>query len=619
MVKKVSGKDRVAAALQDAADALTKEGAEKNVSSRALRSASRQSSNANSKSNSPNESANNSAAQSPSKRPRNLRTSSRLNSNANSNANSKSNSRNPSNNSSCNQSPSKGVSSPEATLAVPPVLPGNRRPPVAEKTTVVQPALTTREKANLKRDASLAAGDKSTRDTLAREVAARKKAAELKASKAETAKANAKAADEKAVKALEMAAEKKAAKARKKATELKAKNAAGKEVSSSTHVDLSDVSDDAQTSDDHPSDASFAGSDKATAKRKRRLDEGHEDSDSDGELLPRRLNKPNLRGKDVPTRRQHLPVPKRTKPPSTSLSQSNSVPSPAPSQRSNSVPSPATAQQLPPASPAFVQVGAVDTARDAGEKATFFAAVRKAYADIGPSDPPRPPFIYWDPEKVYSCANKVILRTPLLQEMADHYHRRNDFAKKHGQAVRTHANNERSSQIRTMKAMWLNNESHISLVNYNESLVPVTVQLSNDLTHLGKVQDLRAILFSDKMYTFPAVYNLLCSGIESGNFKGISACGISTISELITPAHEAHFRVELWYALPQHGFRHSISTTHAKERMAKWREFLPLVLMDRKTNETQAHQTRLMNATTGVASDDQEDDENDDEAGSQYW
>ena len=62
-----------------------------------------------------------------------------------------------------------------------------------------------------------------------------------------------------------------------------------------------------------------------------------------------------------------------------------------------------------------------------------------------------------------------------------------------------------------------------------------------------------------------------------------------TISDLITPAHKAHFRAELWYAMPHVAYRHLISTIHAKEWQKKWSEFLPLVFKGRQENEEDAH------------------------------
>ena len=109
------------------------------------------------------------------------------------------------------------------------------------------------------------------------------------------------------------------------------------------------------------------------------------------------------------------------------------------------------------------------------------------------------------------------------------------------------------------------------------------------------VDDLQSALYSDSLYTNPVVYDFLCSGIESGNFKNTKPRSQVTISEMITPAHEAHFRAELWYALPHVAFRHSISNTHAKERQKKWAEFLPLVFQDRLQHEEEAHATRSLN------------------------
>ena len=50
------------------------------------------------------------------------------------------------------------------------------------------------------------------------------------------------------------------------------------------------------------------------------------------------------------------------------------------------------------------------------------------------------------------------------------------------------------------------------------------------------------------------------------------------IQKLITIAHEAHFRLELWLALSKQGFRHKTTSAWTDKRKEYWDEFLKLVV-----------------------------------------
>ena len=65
------------------------------------------------------------------------------------------------------------------------------------------------------------------------------------------------------------------------------------------------------------------------------------------------------------------------------------------------------------------------------------------------------------------------------------------------------------------------------------------------------------------------------------------------LRELITVAHEAHFRSEIWLALKHKRYRHQVTITWAHERRAIWLEFCKLVKEDRDNNEALASKTRL--------------------------
>ncbi len=86
---------------------------------------------------------------------------------------------------------------------------------------------------------------------------------------------------------------------------------------------------------------------------------------------------------------------------------------------------------------------------------------------------------------------------------------------------------------------------------------------------LATVEDVRACLKSAaNMYLNPVVYDLLCSGIESGKLKNYpKAKQPSTLPRLVTIAHEAHIRLELFFALGEQKFAHDPSTAHSARRM----------------------------------------------------
>ena len=67
----------------------------------------------------------------------------------------------------------------------------------------------------------------------------------------------------------------------------------------------------------------------------------------------------------------------------------------------------------------------------------------------------------------------------------------------------------------------------------------------------------------------------------------------TTIGSLITIAHEAHFRLELWYTLSKVDFSHSSKVTHIAKRKENFIAFCKLVIKDRLHNEAAAFAQRL--------------------------
>jgi hypothetical protein len=116
------------------------------------------------------------------------------------------------------------------------------------------------------------------------------------------------------------------------------------------------------------------------------------------------------------------------------------------------------------------------------------------------------------------------------------------------------------------------------------------------------------------VYLNPVLYDLLCSGIESGKLKHYpKAKKPSTLRSLITIAHEAHLRLELWFTLGEQKFAHDPSTSHGEKRIRMWKKMLTIVKADRDRNAEEAEKTR----SSGASSSDNVnmgDESNDDEA-----
>ena len=90
---------------------------------------------------------------------------------------------------------------------------------------------------------------------------------------------------------------------------------------------------------------------------------------------------------------------------------------------------------------------------------------------------------------------------------------------------------------------------------YNEEEVP---ELAPDLQDtIADVSALRKVIFSNKMYLNSALYSKWTSGLESGKIRGTKVRGPAPVTSLITAAHEAHIRLELWLALSTRNYRHT--------------------------------------------------------------
>jgi hypothetical protein len=106
------------------------------------------------------------------------------------------------------------------------------------------------------------------------------------------------------------------------------------------------------------------------------------------------------------------------------------------------------------------------------------------------------------------------------------------------------------------------------------------------------VQALRNLIFSDEMYTNPVLYSKFLAGLESGHMRGLRKRNPAPITEIITTAHEAHMRLELWLALSARNYRHTAGAPDNFDRKKKWLKMATMVFDDRKNNAKDAHERR---------------------------
>jgi hypothetical protein len=100
------------------------------------------------------------------------------------------------------------------------------------------------------------------------------------------------------------------------------------------------------------------------------------------------------------------------------------------------------------------------------------------------------------------------------------------------------------------------------------------------------VAEVRTCLKSEEMYLNPAMYNLMCCGLESGKLKnGKKQQSRSSLRCLVTFAHEAHNRLELYLALKRQRYHKKSNATHAERRIKMWEAFCDIVFNDRSATQ----------------------------------
>ena len=211
----------------------------------------------------------------------------------------------------------------------------------------------------------------------------------------------------------------------------------------------------------------------------------------------------------------------------------------------------------------------------------------------------------------------LLCRYPQLQDIARRdYGTVRKMAKRFGPYAQYRATQERSSIVSKVKEVFFQNDSPFALVknvlltdlNKKQGIMKLTPTVVQG--GVTSVDALRKLIRSKNMYVNPVIYDIFCSGIESGNLKYNPKKGPTTISKLLTVRYEASIRSELWWTLSEQRFRHLPTSTHIKEREAQYEQFRDMVLADRAANEAQA---AIGRHPAGENEDDTSGEETDDE------
>ena len=131
--------------------------------------------------------------------------------------------------------------------------------------------------------------------------------------------------------------------------------------------------------------------------------------------------------------------------------------------------------------------------------------------------------------------------------------------------VRTMHNNERATQVRLLRQLffsptgfpeWCLAKNVIPPEREHGAALVATnaTNLSIRLTRMwadsiNTVENLQALLMSCKLYRNPVAYAALSAGFESGHMRQTTYLEPQPLSQTLTTAAEAHFRMELYYCL----------------------------------------------------------------------
>ena len=137
------------------------------------------------------------------------------------------------------------------------------------------------------------------------------------------------------------------------------------------------------------------------------------------------------------------------------------------------------------------------------------------------------------------------------------------------------------------------------------------VRLSGNWTTITKVAELQLLLTSASLYKNHEAYAILSEGFEHGHMRQQCKSEPQPLSHTLTIAAEAHFRMELYYAMETTGFHHGLSQASYDDRVRQWQSMIPKVFEDRRDHEADAWAQRQakLNEDPDAMTDEEINDE----------
>ena len=226
--------------------------------------------------------------------------------------------------------------------------------------------------------------------------------------------------------------------------------------------------------------------------------------------------------------------------------------------------------------------------------ASCTAAAKEAVNDIRPHTKGREPFLYWSKDGK-DAAERLLRRTKTLRRMASHM-ADGAFIRRYAKLIRDEATKEMNAQIRNLRELFLCNKyPDTQLVmnclqaeckNGDMCLAPAMTKEFNT------VDELMSIITSNEMYQYPALYDSFCRALEKGKLRETERCQPQPLQNMLTIAHEAHFRCEVASCMERQSYRHGLGVHSNADRDCQFKQQCILVEEDRTNNGAKAWKIR---------------------------
>ena len=259
-------------------------------------------------------------------------------------------------------------------------------------------------------------------------------------------------------------------------------------------------------------------------------------------------------------------------------------------------------------------------------KATFAADyallevfMRQAIHQFSPATKYKKTVMYWSPRVKTAAAHMLIERhKDEIPHLLERYGGQIAMEIRFAGDLRFLANNERAIQTRQIKSTYLSKQNPDTRLAENileneldlDQTQPPRIHKHN-IGHIKSVGALGDLLISPKMYQDQVLFNIFCLGLESGNFRQNRHRPYTPLHELITKAHEAHFRVELYLSLTKKSFRHHNTTSASSERIRLFNVAIAAVREGREKYMKKAVETRMENRTEKQIEESERDNDQD--------